>query len=154
MLLTSLWYDTFVTNIMFITLSYFKIGVIAISVYLYKSCCLMKCGIQGNNCTHSFQWYWCNCDCIHLYPEHIHLYLIVHMHIIVMTLTYHCTKYDIAYPHKLYCWKKFGILGSNCTHSFQWYWCKSDCIHLYQEHIHLCLICTHSDDPYVSLYKI
>ena len=45
----------------------------------------------------------------------------------------------LSYPHKFCCWKRFGIQGSNCTHSFQWCWYNTDYIYLYPEHIHLCL---------------
>ena len=45
----------------------------------------------------------------------------------------------LSYPHMFCCWKRFGIQHSNCTHSFHWCWYNTDCIHLYPEHIHLCL---------------
>ena len=45
----------------------------------------------------------------------------------------------LSYLHKICCWKRFGIQGSNCTHSFQWCWYITDSIHEYPEHIHLYL---------------
>ena len=44
-----------------------------------------------------------------------------------------------SYPYKFFCWMRFGIQGSNCTHICHWCWYNSDCIHEYPEHTHLCL---------------
>ena len=121
----------------------------------------MKCGILGDNCTYSFQWYWCKSEYIHLYPEHIHLHLCVNNHVVYHQLMIiqwisHGTymyMYIYTYPHKNYGLKKFGIQSSNCTHSFQWYWCKSEYIHLYPEHIHLHL-CVNNHVVYHQLMII
>ena len=57
---------------------------------------------------------------------------VVHQYIILGTVR-------SSYPCKIGCWKRFGIQGSNYTYSFHLCLYNTDCIHLYPEHIHLCL---------------